>query len=120
MPFPEKYRTLIELQDDQVTVPDFVWLSYAVCAVEEDSCGWRGWIIESAWKGVGKNRQQVEADTEQCCPVCGKRLYRTAVEKQFQLNPTGGPKLEYPYEEVPVTYTKSNTKSASRRRKKRP
>jgi hypothetical protein len=39
-PFPDKFRALIELREDQVPIPDYVWLSYAVCAVEEDSCGW--------------------------------------------------------------------------------
>jgi hypothetical protein len=97
MPFPEKFRALIELRENQVTVPDYVWLSYGVCAVEEDSCGWRGWIIESAWKLTGGDRHEVEveADAEQRCPLCG---YRTGVEKQFRLNPDAGPKITYPYE----------------------
>jgi hypothetical protein len=70
MPFPEKFRPLIELSESQVTIADFVWLSYAVCAVDEDSCGWCGWVIESAWKVVGEDRKEVEveADAEQRCP----------------------------------------------------
>ena len=119
MPFPEKFRELIELREHQVTIPDLVWLSYAVCAVEQDSCGWRGWIIESAWKTAGKVSHAVEADTEQCCPMCGKHLYRTQVEKQFQLNPAAGPKIEYPYRVAPVTFTKPNAKPVSSMRKKR-
>jgi hypothetical protein len=112
MPFPEKFRSLIELREEQVTVPDYVWLAYAVCAVEEDSCGWRGWIIESAWKLVGENLPdvEVEADAEQRCPLCGKLVYRTEVEKQFRLNPDAGPKIEYPYETAPISFTKSKPK----------
>lgn len=110
MPFPEKYRGLIELREDQVTVPDYVWLAYAVCAVEETSCGWRGWIIESAWKLVGKDLQEVEveADAEQVCPVCGKQPYRTGIEKQFRLNSEAGPKIGYDYDSAPITFTKSD------------
>ena len=37
MPFPEKFRELIELRKPQVTLPDYVWLAYATCAVEEES-----------------------------------------------------------------------------------
>jgi hypothetical protein len=120
MPFPEKFRALIELRDGEVVVPDYVWLSYAVCAVEEESCGWRGWIIESAWKVVGEDSKEVEveADSEQCCPVCSKQVYRTGIEKQFRLNPNAGPKIGYAYETVPVTFGKSKPKSKSKRKSK--
>lgn len=108
MAFPEKFRALIELKEEQVTVPDYVWLSYAVCATEDDSCEWQGWIIESAWKVVGDERKEieVEADAEQHCPRCGKQLYRTGVEKQFQLNPHAGPKITFPYRTTPIKYSK--------------
>jgi hypothetical protein len=118
MSFPEKFRPLIELREGEVTVPDYVWLSYAVCAIEEKSCGWRGWIIESAWKRAGDSLQEaeVEADTEQGCPVCGKQVYRTGVERQFRLNPDAGSKIGYAYETTPITFTKSklDTKSKSK------
>jgi hypothetical protein len=108
MAFPEKFRALIELKEEQVNVPDYVWLSYAVCATEDDSCGWQGWIIESARKVLGDRQREieVEADTEQHCPRCGKPLYRTGVEKQFRLNPDAGPKIGYPYRTTPIKYSK--------------
>lgn len=119
MAFPDKFRALVELGEKDVSIPDFVWLSYAVCAVEEESCGWRGWIIESAWKIDPKTRKEmpVEADTHQRCPVCGRQLYRTGVEKQFRLNRHAGPKIDYPYASVPVTFT--TTTSKNRAKKKR-
>ena len=119
MPFPEKFRSLIKLREDQVTVPDYVWLSYAVCAVEHDSCGWRGWIIESAWKVVGGKETEVEADVEQGCPVCRKLVFRTGVEKQFRLNPNAGSKIKFPYDSAPITFTKVKSKSRSPLRRKR-
>jgi hypothetical protein len=108
MSFPEKFRALIELREEQVTVPDYVWLAYAVCAVEWGSCGWRGWIIESACKLVGENLQkvEVEADTEQGCPVCGRQLYRTGVAKQFRLNPDAESEMTS-YETVPPKFAKA-------------
>jgi hypothetical protein len=113
MAFPEKFRTLIELREEQVTIPDHVWLAFAVCAAEESSCGWHGWIIESAWKIVGTDAKEVavDADTEQGCPVCGRKVYRTEVEKCFRLDPHPGPKLDYAYETAPITFQKSGTKS---------
>jgi formamidopyrimidine-DNA glycosylase len=111
MPFPEKFRPLVELRESQVSIPDHVWLSYAVCAVDEDSCGWGGWIIESAWKTVGETQEEVEvaADTDQRCPMCGKELFRTEVEKQFRFNPDAGPKIDYPYETAPIEFTNPNS-----------
>jgi hypothetical protein len=108
MAFPRKFRALIETEEDQATTPDYVWLSFAVCATEEDSCGWGGWIIESAWKSqdndVQKVEVEVEADTEQRCPRCNKLLYRTGVEKQYQLNPDAGPKITFPHETTPPEF----------------
>jgi len=107
MAFPERFRALVELRENQVTVPDYIWLSYAVCAVDEDSCGWGGWIIESAWKNVEGKAHAVDADADQRCPCCGKLLFRTEVEKQFRLNPEAGPKIDYPYETASMKFRKS-------------
>ncbi len=90
--FPEKFRTLLETTEADVAVPDRIWLSFAVCGCEEDSCGWQGWIIESG---------------DQECPVCRKLLFRTQVEKQYMLYPTAPAKIAYEYESVPIRYKKS-------------
>jgi hypothetical protein len=74
-----------------------------------------GWIIESAWKTIGENRKEVKADTEQGCPVCGKQVFRTEVEKQFRFNPDAGPKIEYPYETVPIKLAKSKATSTAKK-----
>jgi hypothetical protein len=108
MPFPERFRALIETHEEQVAIPDYVWLAYAVCAVDEDSCGWGGWIIESAWKVSDQEEVEVRAEADQVCPQCGKLLFRTEVEKQFRLNPEAGPKIDFPYETAPIEFTKPN------------
>lgn len=112
MPFPEKFRSLVELRESQVTIPDHVWLSYAVCAVDEDSCGWGGWIIESAWKIVDEPQNEIEvtADAQQRCPRCGKTLFRTEVEKQFRFNPDAGAKIDYAHETAPIEFTRPSSK----------
>jgi len=90
--FPEKFRTLLETTEADVAIPDRIWLSFAVCGCEENSCGWQGWILE---------------DGDQECPVCGKLLFRTQVEKLFMPNPTAPAKIAYEYESVPIRYKKS-------------
>lgn len=118
MPFPEKFRDLIELREEQVDVPDYVWLSYAVCAVEEDSCAWQGWIIEAACKQrEGLPEEYVKADDDQVCPDCGKVLFRTEVEKQYRLNVNAGPKITFASEMVPITYTKSKSVAKTKKEK---
>jgi hypothetical protein len=87
--------------------------------VEEDSCGWRGWIIESAWKRLDENHTvEVEADAEQICPICGKQVYRTGIEKQFQLNPNADPKIGFAYDVAPITFTKAKRSGEQRTKKK--
>ena len=55
-------------------------MTYAVCGIERDSCGWAGWILESA-KGA---RGELSAATEQTCPACGKPTFRTEVSVKFE------------------------------------
>ena len=118
MSYPEKFRNLIELREEQVDVPDYVWLAYAVCAVAQDSCAWQGWIIEAACKQrEGLPEEFVKADDDQICPDCGKVLFRTEVEKQFRLNPNAGPKITFPTTRLPITYTKSKSVTKTKKKK---
>src|SRR5271155_549210 len=39
--FPDKFRALLETTEADLLVPDRVWISFAVCACEKDSCGWQ-------------------------------------------------------------------------------
>src|SRR5689334_22688402 len=99
MPFPQKFRGLIEIREDEVNIPDIVYLSYSVCAVGNESCGWGGWTIESAKRVMDDAEQEVfEADTGQKCPRCGRDLYR-AITKQFRLNSDWEPVVDYETDE---------------------
>jgi hypothetical protein len=73
MPFPEKYKHLLEITLDQLEKPKKAVLTYAVCAYEDNACGWQGWIIEA----IASNEKFLPADTDQRCPVCNGLLYRT-------------------------------------------
>lgn len=81
MAFPLKYKHLLEMPHDQVEKPTHAWLSYAVCAVEEDSCRWQGWILD----GVFKDDVHLPSD-ELSCPKCHRPLYRVGIEYKMDLS----------------------------------
>ena len=101
MPFPEKFRALIEIAEDQIPIPEIVYLAYSVCAVEPESCGWNGWTIESAKRTVVSIICEVDADADQICPHCGRPLFRIFT-KQFQLNAGWEPIIDY--DAVPIEF----------------
>ena len=85
MPFPAKNRNLIDLTLNEVELPDYAWLTYAVCAVTEDSRGWCEWIIEAAFRKTGEghptgagDKLLPTGDNEQICPRCRRELFRTS------------------------------------------
>ena len=88
MPLPQKYRGLIDLSRDQIEQPTHAWVSYAVCAVEEDSCAWQGWILD----GVFKDETILPGD-DLNCPKCGRPLYRVGVEYRLDLSVDQTPPL---------------------------
>jgi hypothetical protein len=112
MAYPAKFRHLMEIEESDTIIPDQVWLAYAVCTAEKDSCGWAGWIIEAAWKNRSadsagrlpnwKDRQFVVADDRQRCPNCSKDLYRTGVGKLYELLPSQ-PTRDL-FDSVPIEY----------------
>jgi len=80
MGFPLKFKDLLETSADQVEFPDYVWINYAVCGCEKDSCGWEGWILDVAGKiNEDGSKIRLNADDDQVCPNCGKQLYRTDI-----------------------------------------
>ena len=89
MPFPKKFKKLLETCRGEVEEPKQVWLSYAVCGVVASACGWGGWILENV---IGKSGN-LPAYTEQICPLCGKPLFRTEVATKFQRAANQTPRL---------------------------
>jgi hypothetical protein len=85
MNVPSKYREIAELTLQDVNAPDYAWLTYAVCVLTDDACGWGGWIIEGVFKRTGEHHATgtgdkllPAADYEQRCPRCGGTLFRTS------------------------------------------
>jgi hypothetical protein len=111
MAFPAKFRQLIELTAADVEKPDYVYLSYAVCAVTKEGCGWGGWMIEAAFRRDGKNHptgtgdRLLSAADEQICPRCGGETFMTEVD--LCMEPVGETKRlrqGIDYEVVPIEY----------------
>ena len=102
MAFPRKHKALLETKREQVEEPETVWLAYAVCGIDTDSCGWGGWILESAEAAD----RQLPAYTLQVCPSCNKELFRTEVVNKYHKSKDHTPKLVpgIDYELVPIEY----------------
>jgi hypothetical protein len=85
MGFPRKFKELLEIEIEDVETPEEAWLTYAVCATEQDSCGWGGWMLEAAMKKApdGNNPKFLNANDEQVCPRCGCETYRTGASLRF-------------------------------------
>jgi len=103
MSFPLKFRGLLETKPGDVSVPAEIWLSFAVCGVSHESCGWAGWIIESV---TDKDGKQLSAAMEHICERCGKPLFRTAVSIKAVLATDQTPTLQagVDYGVVPMQY----------------
>jgi hypothetical protein len=112
MALPRKFQHLIELSEADVPRPDYVWLAYAVCATEVESCGWGGWMIEGAFQRTGERHptgtgdRLLAAADDQRCPRCGRPTYRTGVTQR--LEPAGAQEATLrpgvDYEAVPPSY----------------
>lgn len=114
MPFPRKFRRLLETQLADIERPDYVWLSFSVCATEQESCGWAGWTIEAAYKKTdealptGTGDKLLAAQDQQICPRCGRPMFRTAASLRMepsadQRQVHGVPGVDY--EVAPIEYS---------------
>ncbi len=83
MGIPRRFKSLIETELKDVDIPDYAYLTYAVCAIDKESCGWAGWMIEAVFKKTGKEYPTGTGDKllpammDQVCPRCGKVTWRT-------------------------------------------
>lgn len=102
MTFPLKFKSLLETTANDIELPKTAWVTFAVCAVEQDSCGWAGWILESV---RGKSCELI-ADTDQICPKCGKQMFRTAASVKMEPSKNQTPDLipGQDYEVTPMEY----------------
>jgi hypothetical protein len=103
MPFPAKFRRLLEPLSKQVVPPHHVILTYVACGTEPTSCGWTGWLMEGAYSGEESSRETLmPSRSDQLCPKCGKETFRT--EFSFRYNLDGREKPSTNLEVLPVEY----------------
>jgi hypothetical protein len=102
MTSPLKFKPLLETTKKDVELPKTAWVTYAVCAVKQDSCAWSGWILESI-EGVNG---ELFADTDQTCPQCSKPMFRTAVSIKMEPSKNQTPDLipGQDFEVTPMEY----------------
>jgi hypothetical protein len=111
MPISSDIKSLTNTSFLNVEKPDYVCLTYAVCRIGKESCGWGGWIIEAAFK-INKNKRSntvtgdklVLSDSTQRCPVCGKMLFRTDVSGKYDYS------LDQPFPLPPKRYVRKSKK----------
>jgi hypothetical protein len=84
MPFPIKFKDRLELTRKDVKIPSEAWIVYAVCGCEKESCGWEGWMIESATLKSADDEVSLPCMNEQICPNCGKAVFRTDTQTKMQ------------------------------------
>jgi hypothetical protein len=120
MPFPKKFKPLLESHPAET--PDYVWMVYAVCGVEPESCGWHGWVLEGAYRATGAQHatgtgdQLVDSDSDLRCPSCGRALFRTDAAVRFDRSPQQAPVHGTPgtdYEVKPLSYSDDDTERES-------
>jgi hypothetical protein len=111
MAFPAKFRHLLELTAADLEMPDYLWLTYAVCAVTAEGCGWGGWMIEAAFYRDGQKHptgtgdRLLSAVDEQVCPRCGRETFSTVdlrVEPSADQSKRLRPGIDY--EVIPIEY----------------
>lgn len=112
MPFPLRFKPLLELTLADLTMPDYLWLTYAVCGCEHESCGWHGWVPEAVFARSATTQPTGTGDAllpscGEACPSCGKPLFRTAASVRFEPSVSQVPAHGEPhvaYEVGPIEY----------------
>jgi hypothetical protein len=114
MAYPARFRELLELELKDVEGPDYAWLTYAVCGVTTEACGWNGWMLDGIFKKAEKRYPTGTGDKlllsnsdDQDCPTCGRKLFRTNATVRFEPSAEQAPIHGQPgidYETVPMGY----------------
>ncbi len=86
--FPLKFKPLLEIKKEDIATPSHVWVTYCVCAVDKNSCGWGGWTLEAVFsKPESKAGENIlPSQDEQRCPKCGGETFRTEASHRFDLS----------------------------------
>ena len=107
MAFPLKFKHLLEINKGDITTPSHVQVTYCVCAVSTNSCGWGGWSLEAVFNDPNATAGEniLTAQTDQKCPVCGGETFRTLASYRFDLSSNQTSPIDYEYDVSPMEYT---------------
>jgi hypothetical protein len=83
---------LQDLTPSDVSPPDYVVVTYAVCTVDENACGWAGWLLEGVF-AISEDKSGILANGDnplpsvslQICPNCRATVFRTNTEQLYYL-----------------------------------
>jgi hypothetical protein len=88
----EERNQLQDVTIAKVIPPDYAVITYAVCTVDQEACGWGGWLLEGAF-AVSETKSGILANGDnplpsvslQICPNCGGTVYRTDTAQLYDL-----------------------------------
>ena len=86
----EQRDRLQNLKADDVRVPDYAVLTFAVCTDPRKGCGWGGWLLEGGFE-VSPDKSDILANGDhpmpsvnnQIRPACKATLFRTETAQVF-------------------------------------
>lgn len=88
----EKFAHLRDLKKEEVTLPDYAFLNFSVCAMDKHACGWGGWTFDSVFaideekkQPTGTGDRSLSANNLPVCPNCGKGLYCTEIDVKMKI-----------------------------------
>ncbi len=89
--YDKKFFALIDQAEEAArgSEPDYVFLTFSVCAGEPISCGWKGWLLEAAFRKSGVRLNTSTGDEtvpiidNQICPSCKNMVFRSGLSKVY-------------------------------------
>jgi hypothetical protein len=105
--FPLKFKHLLEIDKGDIKTPSHVWVTFCVCAVNNESCGWGGWTLEAVFSDskAKAGEHVLSSQTDQICPICGGGTFRTGATYRFDLSSNQTCPIDYEHEVVPMEYS---------------
>lgn len=118
--FPKKFEKLLETKKIPVALrPNEAELTFAVCGVEQQSCGWSGWILHVLVRRSGKDVVLLPSDDSWKCPRCRMALFRTAASLLFRLDKKKPVVIDSnDFDTVPIKYVEHDVSTYKHKKNK--